>query len=249
MKTKRRINKKTFSWQGITYRIFVICVNALFFKIGAKQAMAQFGALGASLIWNTINMALYFFYHGIFLKLFSVEVKTKGAVLWFTGLPCSGKSTITDAVAIELKKLGKNVERLDGDIVRKGKLSNDLGFSKIDRDKNINRINFVSKLLSRNETIVLASFVSPYRHTRQLIRANVTNFVEIFVNASPEECARRDVKGMWAKAKAGIIKGFTGYDDPYEEPEFNELTLYTEKETLQESVDKVLAYLRKRKLI
>lgn len=246
---KRKINKKVFSWQGITYRIFVICVNALFFKIGAKQAMAKYGALGASLIWNTINMGLYFFYHGIFLKLFSLEVKTKGAVVWFTGLPCSGKTTVADAVAIELKKLGKNVERLDGDVVRKGKLSDDLKFSKEDRNKNINRVNFVSKLLSRNETIVLASFVSPYRDIREKIRIEVTNYIEVFVNASSEECAKRDIKGMWAKAKSGEIKGFTGYDAEYQIPFTPEIILDTKQETIAQSTEKVINYLKNRGLI
>jgi len=245
----RKINKRTFSWQGITYRIFVICINALFFKIGAKQAMQNYGALGASLIWNSINMALYFFYHGIFLNLFSLEVKTKGAVIWFTGLPCSGKTTIADAVAIELKQLGKNIERLDGDIVRKGKLSDDLGFSKEDRDKNINRINFISKLLSRNEIIVLASFVSPYRKTRDIIRKNVTNFIEVYVNCSSKECIRRDIKGMWKLAKEGKIKGFTGYDAPYQYPCTPEIKIKTELETIEESTKKVIEYLKYKNLI
>jgi len=246
---KRRINKKVFSWQGITYRAFVIIVNALFFKIGAKQTMQQFGALGASLIWNSINMALYFLYHGCFLKLFSLDVQTKGAVIWLTGLPCSGKTTIGDLLAKELRKRGKNAERLDGDIVRKGKLSDDLGFSKEDRDKNINRINFVSRLLSRNNTIAIASFVSPYRKTRESIRNNVSNFIEVFIQATPEECAKRDTKGMWKKAKEGKIKGFTGYDDPYEKPIKPEIVCNTEIDTLEESVDKILTYLREEKVI
>jgi len=246
---KRKIHRRNFSFQGIIYRIFVICVNALFFKVGAKQAMQNYGALGASLIWNSINMALYFFYHGIFLKLFSLEIKTKGAVVWFTGLPCSGKTTIADAVAIVLKKLGKNVERLDGDVVRKGKLSDDLGFSQEDRDKNINRVNFVSKLLSRNETIVLASFVSPYRKVRDKIRKNVINFIEVYVDTSSEECARRDVKGMWKLAKEKKIKNFTGYNAPYERPFKNEITVWTELETIEQSTQKVINYLKQKKLI
>lgn len=245
----RKINKKTFSWQGIAYRFFVICINALFFKIGAKQAMESFGALGASLIWNSINMVLYFLYHGIFLKLFSLEVKTKGAVIWFTGLPCSGKSTIADAVAIELKKSGQNTERLDGDVIRKGKLSDDLGFSKEDRDKNINRVTFLSKLLSRNEVIVLASFVSPYRQTRAKIRNSVTNFIEVHVEASAPACMNRDVKGMYKLAHQGKIQNFTGYSAPYEIPINPEIRCRTEKETVQESVNIVLAYLKQNRLI
>lgn len=245
---KRKINKKTFSWQGITYRIFVILVNALFFKVGAKQAMQNFGAIGASLIWNTINMVLYFLYHGCFLKLFSLDVQTKGAVLWFTGLPCSGKTTLANALTDKLHKEGKCVERLDGDIVRKD-LCADLGFTPEDRAKNLNRIKFISKLLSRNKTLVLCSFVSPYQKDRDRIRESVTNFIEIYVKADAETCAKRDVKGMWAKAKTGEIKRFTGYSAPYEEPRNPEIICNTKKESLEESFEIVLNYLKKRGLV
>ena len=244
----RKINKKTFSWQGFSYRFFVICVNTLFFKFGAKEAMNNFGAFGASLIWNAINMALYFLYHGLFLKLFSLEVQTKGCVVWFTGLPCSGKSSIADGVADILLKKGKCVERLDGDCIRQS-LCVDLGFSKKDRDENIKRVTFVSKLLSRNKTIVLASFVSPFRATRFKISESVTNFIEVYVFADKVTCASRDVKGMWAKAKEGKIKGFTGFDSPYEPPYSASVTCITEKETIEESVQRVIGYLKKRKLI
>jgi len=173
----------------------------------------------------------------------------KGCVVWFTGIPCSGKSSIADELAKELYNRGKRVERLDGDIVRKGKLSNDLGFSKEDRDKNINRINFVSKLLSRNGVVVIASFVSPYAKTRENIRNNVTNFVEVFVKASVKECIKRDVKGMWKKALKGKIKGFTGFDDPYEAPKNPEIICDTETETIEESTNKVIKYLEDNKII
>jgi adenylyl-sulfate kinase len=175
------------------------------------------------------------------------KITSKGAVIWLTGLPCSGKTTIGDALAKSLKK--SKVERLDGDIVRKGKLSDDLGFSKEDRNKNINRINFVSKLLARNEVIVIASFVSPYRKTRNNIRNNVNNFVEVYVEASAKKCAKRDVKGMWKQAKEGKIKGFTGYDDPYEKPNNPEIICNTEKETVSESTNKIIKYLKRRKLM
>ena len=248
MTKPRKINKKTFSWQGIFYRIFVICVNTLFFKFGAKEAMSNFGAFGASLIWNTINMGLYFFYHAIFIKLFSLEVQTQGCVVWFTGLPCSGKSSIADGVADILLKKGKSIEKLDGDIVRQD-LCSDLDFSKKGRDENIKRITFVSKLLSRNKTIVLASFVSPFRDIRYKISESVTNFIEVYVFADKVTCAQRDVKGMWAKAKAGKIKGFIGFDSPYEPPYKPAVTCITEKETIEESTQKVLDYLKERNFI
>jgi adenylyl-sulfate kinase len=171
-----------------------------------------------------------------------------GFCLWFTGLPCSGKTTVADEVAEELRKMGLRVERLDGDIVRKG-LTRDLGFSKEDRDKNIERVTFVAKLLSRNGVATLVSFVSPYIEARKKARNECTNFVEVFVDCTVEECEKRDVKGMYAKARAGEIKDFTGVDDPYEAPPNPELVIETHKETVEESTQKVLAKLRELNLI
>lgn len=160
-------------------------------------------------------------------------------MLWFTGLPCSGKTTIAEAVAEKFIAQGMKVERLDGDIVRQS-LTRDLGFSKEDRDKNIERVTFVAKLLSRNGVGVLVTFVSPYIATRQNARAETTNFIEVYVKCSVDACEERDVKGMYKKARDGLIKGFTGVDDPYEEPPNPELILETDKETLDQSIQKVL---------
>jgi adenylylsulfate kinase len=164
---------------------------------------------------------------------------SKGVTVWFTGLPCSGKTTIADGVAQVLRGQGHRVERLDGDIVRKD-LTSDLGFSKEDRDENIKRVTFVAKLLTRNGVKVLATFVSPYIERRRKSREEIGEFMEVYVKCSIEECMRRDVKGMYRKALAGEITGFTGVDDPYEEPPNPELTLDTDKETVEESVQKVL---------
>jgi len=168
--------------------------------------------------------------------------------MWFTGLPCSGKTTVADALAEKLKERGMNVERLDGDIVRKS-LTRDLGFSKEDRDLNIERITFVSKLLSRNNVATLVTFVSPYIAARDTARKECTNFVEVFVDAPVGTCEERDVKGMYKKAREGIIKNFTGIDDPYEEPPNPELVLETHKETLEESVNISIAKLEELDLI
>jgi adenylyl-sulfate kinase len=167
-----------------------------------------------------------------------------GLTIWFTGFPCSGKSTIASLVARELKVRGHKVERLDGDIVRKG-LTRDLGFSREDRNKNIERITFVAKLLTRNGIIVLSSFVSPYRAARENARKETGLFFEVYVKCSVEECIRRDVKGMYKKAIAGEIKDFTGVSDPYEEPEKPELILETDKEVPEQSAEKVLRALEK----
>ena len=168
----------------------------------------------------------------------------KGVTVWFTGLPCSGKTSIANKLMPILRDRGKKVERLDGDIVRKG-LTRDLGFSKEDRDMNIERVTFVAKLLTRNDVIVLATFVSPYIERRQQTREEIGEYVEVFVKASLEECIKRDVKGMYKRALAGEIKNFTGVDDPYEIPPNPELIVDTDIESVDESVEKVLRYLEK----
>ncbi|MEG4287542.1 adenylyl-sulfate kinase [Microcoleus sp. C2C3] len=166
----------------------------------------------------------------------------KGFILWFTGLSGSGKTTITKALEPELKARGCKVEILDGDVVRTN-LSKGLGFSQEDRDTNIRRIGFVAHLLSRNGVAAMTAAISPYRAIRDEIRAMEPNFVEVYVTAPLEVCEGRDVKGLYAKARAGEIKGFTGIDDPYEEPVNPEIICYTERESVEESVKKVLTKL------
>jgi adenylyl-sulfate kinase len=163
----------------------------------------------------------------------------RGFTAWFTGLPCSGKTTVADRVAEVLRERGYKVERLDGDIVRKS-LTSDLGFSKEDRDENIKRVTFVAKLLTRNGVAVLATFVSPYLERRRKTREEIGSFVEVYTRCPVEVCIQRDDKGMYRKALAGEIKDFTGVDDPYEEPEDPELILDTDKESIEESTWKVL---------
>ncbi|MEG4043163.1 MULTISPECIES: adenylyl-sulfate kinase [unclassified Microcoleus] len=166
----------------------------------------------------------------------------KGFILWFTGLSGSGKTTITKALEPELKARGCKVEILDGDVVRTN-LSKGLGFSQEDRDTNIRRIGFVAHLLSRNGVAVMTAAISPYRAIRDEIRAMEPNFVEVYITAPLEVCEGRDVKGLYAKARAGEIKGFTGIDDPYEEPLNPEIICYTERESVEESAKKVLSKL------
>ena len=171
-------------------------------------------------------------------------MKNKGFTLWFTGLPCSGKTVLADAVAEELKAKGMKVERLDGDIVRKS-LTKDLGFTEEDRNMNIERVTFVAKLLSRNGVAVLASFVSPYNKIRAYSRKEIGNYVLVYVKCSLEECENRDVKGMYAKARAGEIKDFTGIDHPFEEPNEVEIVVETDKQTVNQSKEIILNTLNK----
>lgn len=166
----------------------------------------------------------------------------RGVTLWFTGLSGAGKTTITQAVEQELRARGGRLEVLDGDVVRQN-LTKGLGFSKEDRDENIRRIGFVSHLLTRHGVIVLVSAISPYQNIREEVRQRIGDFLEVFVNAPLEVCEQRDVKGLYQKARAGEIKGFTGIDDPYEPPLKPEIECRTDLESLPESVSKVLAKL------
>src|ERR687898_1728343 len=173
----------------------------------------------------------------------------KGFTLWFTGLSGAGKTTISKLVEDELRNRGSRIEILDGDIVREN-LSKGLGFSKEDRDTNIRRIAFVANLLSRNGVPVITAAISPYREIRDEARQMMDGrFIEAYVKASVEECERRDVKGLYAKARAGEIKEFTGVSDPYEPPENPELVLETEEQTPEESAVAIIPHLDERELI
>lgn len=166
----------------------------------------------------------------------------KACTIWFTGLPSSGKSTISVLVEKEIGSRGRNVEVLDGDVVRTN-LSKGLGFSKEDRDTNIKRIGFVCHLLTRNGAFAISAAISPYREIRDEVRDMIGDFVEVYVDCPLEECIKRDVKGLYKKAISGEIKEFTGISDPYEEPLNPEITVMTGDETPQESADKIVAKL------
>jgi|SRR5260370_13910044 adenylylsulfate kinase len=165
-----------------------------------------------------------------------------GFTIWFTGLSGAGKSTLAEALEQRLKQHGRNVEILDGDVVRTH-LSKGLGFSREDRDTNIKRIAFVSGLLSRNGVISISAAIAPYREAREWARQEIGNFVEIYVKCSLDVCRQRDVKGLYKLVDEGKLKNFTGVDDPYEEPEHPELVVETATETLDESLARIFARL------
>lgn len=169
----------------------------------------------------------------------------RGVTLWFTGLSGAGKTTISKVVAQRLRDAGCKLEVLDGDVVRTN-LTKGLGFSKEDRDTNVRRIGFVGHLLTRNGVIVIVSAISPYRAIRDELKEKIGDFVEIFVNAPVEECERRDVKGLYKKARSGEIKNFTGISDPYEPPLTPEIECRTDLEELEESVEKVMGYIKEK---
>jgi adenylylsulfate kinase len=174
-----------------------------------------------------------------------------GFTLWFTGLSGAGKTTIAELVRPELERRGRKVEWLDGDEVREH-LSKGLGFSKEDRDTNIDRIGWVASKLTRHGAAVVVSAISPYADARNKARAMVEQhgtFVEVFVDASVEECARRDVKGLYEKAFRGEIKEFTGVSDPYEPPANPEVCIQSEHEEPAESAQRIVELLEARSLI
>lgn len=164
--------------------------------------------------------------------------KPRAAVLWFTGLSGSGKSTIAERVHAELERRGTEVEYLDGDALRS--VFPGTGFTRPEREEHLRRTGYLASRLEAHSVTVVASFVSPYREVRNSIRELCRNFLEIYVSTPLEECERRDVKGLYARARRGEISNFTGIDDPYEPPEHPELTLDTRSLSVDESVAKVL---------
>src|SRR5690348_10171240 len=166
----------------------------------------------------------------------------QGFTIWFTGLSGAGKSTLSEAIEQRLRAQGRNVEVLDGDIVRTH-LSKGLGFSREDRDTNIKRIAYVCSLLTRNGVICISAAISPYREARSWARDEIGNFVEIYVKCPLEVCRERDVKGLYRLVDEGKIKHFTGVDDPYEAPENPDLVVDTAGQTVEESLRHIFACL------
>lgn len=168
------------------------------------------------------------------------------SVIWFTGLSGSGKSTIADWVAAELQRRGLRVERLDGDTVRN--IFPNTGFTRPERDAHIRRVGFLAGKLEQHGVFVVASFVSPYQESRQAVREMCRSFVEVYVSTPLEECERRDVKGLYARARRGDIRNFTGIDDPYEVPAAPELTIDTRDMSVEAAGRRILELMARRGL-
>lgn len=164
----------------------------------------------------------------------------RGLTVWFTGLSGAGKTTLCRNVQADLQARGFPVEVLDGDSVREY-LCSDLGFSEADRRENIKRIAYVAQLLTRNGVVVLVAAISPYRNSREAARASIGDFLEVFVNAPLPVCEARDPKGLYRRARAGALKKFTGIDDPYEAPNSPEVECCTDRESIEQSAEKVIA--------
>lgn len=172
----------------------------------------------------------------------------KGFVLWFTGLPQSGKTTLGNRIYEILMKSNIRIERLDGDTARKF-LTKDLGFSKKDREENIRRVGLIVESLSQNNVGVVASFISPYKNQREEFKKRIDGFIEVFTNCPLEVCEKRDTKGMYEKARTGEIKNFTGVSDPYEAPDNPHIELNTDKLSVDKCIDKIIDYLKENNFI
>ncbi len=190
---------------------------------------------------NSVNLLVDHMYH-------QQNKNQQGFVLWFTGLSQAGKTTIADKTYQILLNKGYRAERLDGDIVRES-LTKDLKFSPKDRDENIKRIGFVANLLSRNNIIVIASFITPYHRQRQKLKKQVHNYIEIFVNTPLQICEQRDSKNLYAQARAGKISNFTGISDPYETPQNPDIEILPAQESVEQCAKKIINYLKQKSLI
>jgi adenylyl-sulfate kinase len=171
-----------------------------------------------------------------------------GFTLWFTGLPCAGKTTLSAEVGLELKRRGCRVEVLDADALR-ATVCRGLGFDRKDRDENVARIGWICSMLSRHGVVSIAAVVSPYADAREQLRRTIPGFVEIYVKTPLSVCIERDVKGMYAKAMAGKLSHFTGIDDPYEEPLHPEIVIETEKSSVSECVESIIEWLEQADLL
>lgn len=173
------------------------------------------------------------------MKLRTAPLAARGSIVWLTGLPSAGKTTLAQFVAERLQDQGVAVELLDGDVIR-SRIGGGLGFSRKDREENINRICFVADLLARHGITVVVAAISPYRDLRAKIRAQLNPFIEVFVNAPLEVCEKRDIKGLYKRYRNGEITGLTGVDDVYEPPLSPDVNCHTDVETIAMSAGKIL---------
>ena len=232
--SKRRSILKTISW-----RFWATLTTAILVYIftGKIELAAAIGGLEI-----VIKMIMYFVHERAWNNVSYGKKQLKPSVIWLTGLSGSGKSTIAEGVCEALKKKGVKVEHLDGDLVRD--VFPRTGFSKEERDRHIRRIGFLASLLEKNGVFVVASFIAPYKESRDFIRERCKNYREIYLSTPLEVCEQRDPIGLYAKVRKGEIKNFTGVDDPYEIPEDPYLNLDTSNMSVDESIKKVLVSLK-----
>jgi adenylylsulfate kinase len=243
--TKKRILTKSIVW-----RVFATGLTFIIALVVAKSVTTAGAlALTIALIDQSIKFLGYTVYEHLWtqIKYGRELVKAEGATIWLTGFSGSGKTTIARALVKKLEDKLQRVDYLDGDIVRKSFCA-DLGFTKEDRDENVRRVTYVAQHVSKHALVVCA-FIAPYLETRAKIRTNTNNYIEVHVDCPIEVCESRDVKGLYALARAGKLKNFTGIDDPYEAPETPDIYLNTSKQTLDECIDIIVNYLENKGLL
>jgi len=237
--TKTRSVLKTISWRLLA--TFTTATLVFIFTRRIKLALA-IGSLEA-----IAKMIFYFFHERVWDKINFGRKEIIPFVLWFTGLPSSGKHTVAQAVYSILADKKYNVEVLSGEKVRA--IFPRTGFSKESRNDHIEKVGFLASILEKNRVIVVASFISPYKEARDFVRVQCTNFIEVYMSTPIGECERRDSKGLYKKARQGLIKNVTGIDDPYEIPNNPELTINIGQTSPEEAVKEVLNYLRRKKFL
>jgi adenylylsulfate kinase len=234
--TNIRSIAKGISWRVVATTTTIIIVYVFFGRLDL--------AIAAGLIETVLKIALYWAHERIWMKIRWGKKKIEPFNLWFTGLPLSGKSTIADRVFEELQKMDIPIERIDSKDIRE--LIPDIGYTREDRNRHIRRIGHLIKTLQNNSISTVASFVSPYRESRKVIREMVKNNVVVYVKADLETCKKRDYKGVYEKALKGELKNFTGVDDIYEEPQHAEILIDTDQMDVEESVSKIVSYIKEK---
>ena len=227
--------------KAISWRIMGTLSTTLLVLLFTRQFTLALAVGGLEFI---SKIAIYWVHERVWDRLKYGKEEIRPVVVWFTGLSGSGKSTISAWVAKELRRRGMRVEELDGDSIRH--IFPNTGFTKAERDSHIKRVGYLSSKLEQNGVFVVASFVSPYRESREFVRGLCGSFVEVHVATPLEECERRDVKGLYARARRGELKNFTGIDDPYEEPLHPDIVLDTTRMSVEEAGAKVIGLLRPR---
>lgn len=230
---------KTISWR---FWATVTTMALVYLFTGALTIAMAIGGIEVIL-----KIIIYFLHERTWDKIRFGRKEISPFVLWFTGLPASGKTTLADSVAKKLSQVGFKVERLDGDNVRN--IFPKTGFSKEERNIHIKRVGFLASILEKNGTIVVASFASPYKEARDFVRNLCGNFVEIFVATPIEVCEKRDMKGLYEKARKGEIKNLTGVNDPYEVPDSPDLIVNTENKSAKDASDIVIKHLNQKNLL
>ncbi len=230
---------KTITWR---FTATVTTVTLVWLFTGEVGAALAIGGIEVFL-----KMLFYYLHERAWDAINFGREEVEPFVLWFTGLPDSGKTTIADAVHKKLSENGRKIERLDSHTVRA--LFPATGFSREERNRHIERVGYLAGILEQNNISVIASFISPYKESRQKVRDLAGNFIEVYVNTPAEICEQRDAKGNWRKARRGEIKQFTGVDDPYEAPEKPELTIDASDSSPQQNAEVIVGYLKKRKFV